>query len=397
MARVEHKTKENPKLMQRALSDGRISLYLEYYLGRTQWTDEETGKIKIKHDRKKEVLNLYLIDKPRTQVERKMNNETLQLANEIRFEREQELKNRTLGYRLEKKKINFLDYYQRYIDRYSKKDIRTLKAALDEFIKFLRSEHPEYGSKILQGNVTDDLMTEFVEYLKDNHEGEGARTYYMRFKKVVKAAHKDGIFKNFPGEHVVCKIDDQVLRKDVLSAEEVTKLIVTHYPGENPEIRRAFTFTLYTGVRLVDTRELTYRNIDYGNTRLAFEQSKTAGRSNGSGVVIPLSDQLLRLIGDPPVDNDGNPLLDAKIFNLPSHVMLHKALKHWTARAGITKHLTWHGGRHTFATLILSNGSNIKTVASLLGHSGLEHTQKYVRAVDSLKEAAINSLPQLEI
>lgn len=396
MARVERKTKENPKLMERTLSDGRISLYLEYYLGRTQWTDEETGEKKVRHERKKEVLNLYLINKPRKEIDKTNNKETLQLAHEIRFEREQELKNRTLGYRLEKKKMNFLDYYQRYIDRYSKKDIRTLKAALDEFIKFIRSEHPGYGTMITPSVITDDLMTEFVEYLQEKHEGEGARTYYMRFKKVVKAAYKEGIFKSFSGEHVVCKIDDQVLRKDVLSAEEVTKLISTHYRGENPEIRRAFTFTLYTGVRLVDTRELTYHNIDYSNKRLSFEQSKTAGRSSGSGVVIPLNDQLLKLIGDPPAGEDGNPLLDAKIFNLPSHVMLHKALKHWTAKAGIAKHLTWHCGRHTFATLILSNGSNIKTVASLLGHSGLEHTQKYVRAVDSLKQAAINSLPQLE-
>jgi hypothetical protein len=141
MARVERKTKENPKLMERTLSDGRISLYLEYYLGRTQWTDEETGEKKVRHERKKEVLNLYLINKPRKEIDKTNNKETLQLAHEIRFEREQELKNRTLGYRLEKKKMNFLDYYQRYIDRYSKKDIRTLKAALDEFIKFIRSEH----------------------------------------------------------------------------------------------------------------------------------------------------------------------------------------------------------------------------------------------------------------
>ena len=59
MAKVEAKTKENPKLQQSTLSDGRISLYLEYYLGRTQWVDEETGKIKVKHDRKKETLNMY--------------------------------------------------------------------------------------------------------------------------------------------------------------------------------------------------------------------------------------------------------------------------------------------------------------------------------------------------
>ncbi len=46
---------------------------------------------------------------------------------------------------------------------------------------------------------------------------------------------------------------------------------------------------------------------------------------------------------------------------------------------------------------ILNNGDNIKTVASLLGHSGLKHTEKYTRAVDKLKEDAINSLPALNL
>jgi site-specific recombinase XerD len=46
---------------------------------------------------------------------------------------------------------------------------------------------------------------------------------------------------------------------------------------------------------------------------------------------------------------------------------------------------------------ILNNGANIKTVASLLGHSGLKHTEKYTRAVDSLKQAAIDSLPELKL
>lgn len=59
--------------------------------------------------------------------------------------------------------------------------------------------------------------------------------------------------------------------------------------------------------------------------------------------------------------------------------------------------MPFHFTRHSFATNILSNGANIKTVASLLGHSDLRHTEKYVRAVDSLKEAAINSLPELKM
>lgn len=57
----------------------------------------------------------------------------------------------------------------------------------------------------------------------------------------------------------------------------------------------------------------------------------------------------------------------------------------------------FHAARHSFAVNILNNGANIKTVASLLGHSGLKHTEKYTRAVDSLKEAAINSLPKLKL
>lgn len=57
----------------------------------------------------------------------------------------------------------------------------------------------------------------------------------------------------------------------------------------------------------------------------------------------------------------------------------------------------FHCFRHSFAVNILNNGANIKTVASLLGHSGLKHTEKYTRAVDSLKEAAINSLPKLKL
>lgn len=56
----------------------------------------------------------------------------------------------------------------------------------------------------------------------------------------------------------------------------------------------------------------------------------------------------------------------------------------------------FHQSRHSFAVNILNNGANIKTVASLLGHSGLKHTEKYTRAVDKLKEEAINSLPELK-
>jgi hypothetical protein len=60
------KTKENPKLQQAILADGRKSLHLEYYLGYSVAIDKKTGKEKIKHDRRKETLNLYLLSNPKT-------------------------------------------------------------------------------------------------------------------------------------------------------------------------------------------------------------------------------------------------------------------------------------------------------------------------------------------
>ena len=139
-------------------------------------------------------------------------------------------------------------------------------------------------------------------------------------------------------------------------------------------------------------KDLTFANVDYSNKLLKFEQNKTKGHSANSGVIIPLNDGLLHIIGKPQQAENNNSL----IFPLPSYEMCLKALKRWVKRAGINKHISWHCARHSFAVNILNNGANIKTVASLLGHSGLKHTEKYTRAIDSLKQDAINSLPELK-
>jgi len=75
-----------------------------------------------------------------------------------------------------------------------------------------------------------------------------------------------------------------------------------------------------------------------------------------------------------------------------------KDIRIWVKRAGIDKHITWHCARHSFAVNLLGEcQTDIKTVASLLVHSGLKHTEKYTRAVDSLKEKAVNSLPEITL
>lgn len=407
MVKLDGKAKENPKLEQKEMADGRISLYLEYYLGRvsepvldehgeqvfyTSGAMEGKPKMKITHNRKKEHLNLYLIAKPRTPIERQQNKETLELAKTIRAEREQELKEGTLGYRLKSRDMNFWDFLQIYQDNYTKKDIRVVQLAIRRFKEFIAEEHRLYTKTIKPTQITPKLMADFVEYLQSVCKGTGAVTAWKRWKTLISNAVKEGFFKKNPCTGIVCTSDENILTKDILSMEEIKQLISTTYEGQNMEVRKAFIFSLYTGIRYCDVKDLTFKNVDRANRMLTFEQNKTKGHSKYSGVTIPLNDGLLSLIGEDPSGS-----LNGLLFKLPSHTGCLKSLRTWTKKAGIAKHITWHCGRHSFAVNILNNGANIKTVASLLGHSGLQHTEKYTRAIDKLKEDAINSLPELKL
>ena len=377
----------NPRLLKKLVKNNtEYSLFLEYQMGYNR--DNGTSI------RKKESLSLYLLASPRTPIQRQQNKETLELAKKIRFEREQEFLDNREGYRLKKEKgINFLDYYQSYITSYTKKDIRMIQIALNRFKDFLTEYHPLLKDFIKPDAITHEMMVKFADYLQTRSVGEGAKSILQRFKKVVRSAVDQGIMAKDPCKGVVCVVDDQVLKKDVLSQEEIRKLMETHYQFEKENVRNAFIFCLYTGMRFCDVKDLRYTNIDYANKLLRFEQDKTKGHSARSWVTIPLNDGLLQLVGRPKEGDTKQSL----IFNLPSYESCCKSVKRWVKRAGIDKHISWHCARHSFAVNILNNGANIKTVASLLGHSGLKHTEKYTRAVDKLKEDAINSLPALNL
>ena len=135
-----------------------------------------------------------------------------------------------------------------------------------------------------------------------------------------------------------------------------------------------YPLRLYCGLCFCDVKDLTYKNIDYTNHLLKFEQNKTKGHSANSGVVIPLNDGLLSLIGEDPEN------LDSSIFNLPTYESCCKSVKRWVKRAGINKHISWHAARHTFATLItLEQGVPIETVSKMLGHTNVSMTERYAK------------------
>lgn len=412
MAKVENKNKQNPKLVQTVLKDGRASLALEYYLGRTEipvlddegnhviYTDGAMAgkpKYKIKHNRKRENLNLYIWIHPRSPQERTQNRNTLALAEKIRFEREQEFLEDREGYRLKKdKEVDLLRYFRKHREDevYARSTRIGFGTAYRRFIDFLGSmpRYKKYVDFLRMDLLTPEMVSGYVEYLKKVSIGDGGARTYGLFKKVITTAVEEGLMKKNPCKGIAMRKDAYAIKKQILTLDEIRRLASTPFAGSYPDIRRAFLFSLYTGIRWRDVSRLTYENVDFASGLLKFEQSKIAGRSKSSSVMTPLSPMLHKIIGKPGVQGDYKQF----IFSLPTWSTCVKQLDAWVKAAGIGKHITWHCARHSFAVNILNGGANIKTVQSLMGHASIEMTEKYLRVVDELKHKAINSLPELD-
>ena len=443
MARNSVPDKENPKILQRKRKDGKISLYLRYHLGssRVLKTDEEGNIVRysegkkagtpiyeVHHIRRAEDLKLYLYSNPRTPEQRQHNKDTWEIAKRIRYTKEQELLNDTMGYSVNtRREDNIIDFFETYLGDYTKKDLRNVRLSINRFKTFLRecypmnctrkpsteiarieaawdeahkktpglhplNENERWNFQLKPSRLDREMVKSFVDWLSDHGEGGGPLTAYKRFKKVINYAVEKGVLRTNPCEGIRITHDENVLTKDILSAEEVQTLLATHYPRENPEIRRAFSLSLFTGIRYCDVKELHFSDIDYSNRTLTFDQLKTKGHSAHSRVTLPLTDFLMTVVGTPEEHGRGK---DGLMFDLPSSTMCNKALSHWTKKAGIEKHITWHSARHTFGTLLLEGGANVKTVSSLMGHSTIQMTEKYTRARDEAAKRAMESLPKI--
>ena len=135
-----------------------------------------------------------------------------------------------------------------------------IKIALNHFKDFLKEQYPVYEFSIKPELITKDMMEHFVEYLQSRSVGEGAKSIYQRFKKGMRYAIDHEVMLKDPCKGVVCKVDEQILRKDVLSMDEIQSLIQCHYDNENPNVRRAFILCLYCGLRFCDVKHRLYQS-----------------------------------------------------------------------------------------------------------------------------------------
>lgn len=411
--------KHNPKIVTKKLTCGKTSIYLEYYYGRTstpcldenglQVYYEKPGKngqripkCKVTHDRRKKRLELYLITKPRTAAERLMNDEVMRTAEAIRMEAEQKFLQERRGYSVAApvEGSNFFDFCDRYLATCRASYVGPVRSTVGRFKDYIRENYPsavltKAGGEVFRLSPTrmdKTMMRGFVDYLQRICKGGGAAVAFGRFNGICRAACEAEFLLKNPCSGIRCGGSSAV--KDTLTPDEIQTLVRTHFAGENKEVRKAFIFSLYTGMRFCDTKNIRFDNIDFAAGVLTFDQVKTRTRSRGSVVTMQLHKGLLDIIGTP--DSNGKKR-DSLIFSLPGPHTCARYLGLWTKAAGIEKHITWHCARHSFGTNLSRGGAAPRDIAALLGHSGIQYVMRYTRATDKGKAEAIDMLPDIPL
>jgi len=370
-------------LRQKAISGNRKSLYLDFYPAIPHPTTGEPTR--------REFLGMYLFDKAKSVVDKDHNKETLATAEGIRQKRDsylnkpeiynefekQQLKQRELGER------SFVDYFRTLADKRKASNHDNWVSALHYLETFA-----DGGLKF--ADLTESVCNDFREFLlstKSKHSTKAtlsqnsALSYFNKFKAALKQAYKDGYLRTNLNAFVE-PVKQAETQRQYLTIEELNTLVKTECA--NPVLRNAALFSALTGLRFSDIEKLVWSEVEYVQGQgyfLRFQQQKTKGME-----VLPISEQAFALMGEKKGQAE-------KVFEgLKYSAYQNKHLLKWLSKAGITKDITFHCFRHTFATLQLSNGTDIYTVSKMLGHRELKTTQIYAKVIDQTKRIASDKI-----
>jgi len=367
-------------LKQRKLNDGMISLYLEYYLG---YSKDSDGK--IQHKRKQENLNLQIYEKPKNQIQRDENKETLKYADMILTKKKSEINENKLEiFDNSKNYTNLIEYFEKIQD--SKNSSYSIKRHwLSTILHLKKFCDPELTTF---RQVNESFIEDFKNYLinKSGVHNNTASGYFETFREGIKKAFKDGILRENISRNV-SGIKKQESKREYLTFDELQKLASTKC--DNEKFKRAFLFACLTGLRWSDVSNLKWNDIekDENGYKISFRQKKTKEFE-----YFQLSNQAYKLLGNPSEDQD------LKIFaGLKYTTDAYYKLQKWAIQSGITKKISFHTSRHTFAIMLLNNGADIYTVSKMLGHKNLVNTQIYAKIVDTKKREAINMIPEINL
>ena len=376
------------KLRQKKISKGRKSLYLDFY---PAIPHPKTGK-----PTRREFLGLYIFEKPKTPIDKQHNIETLKIGESIRQKRENFLNKPEIYSEYEKEQLRKKEKGEQCFIEYFRKLANKRKASNhDNWISALNYIEAFTNGKLKFADLNERFFEDFKEYLlttkskksnKTTLSQNSAVSYFNKVKAALKQAYKDGILQTDLNAKI-SPIKPAETRREYLTLDELNKLVRTHC--NNDLLKRAALFSALTGLRFSDIQKMTWSELEYINGQgyfLNFNQKKTKGVE-----VLPISEQAYSFTEG--AEDPKEMPQDKKVFEGLKYSAYHnKHLFQWIGAAGITKNITFHSFRHTFATLQLFNGTDIYTVSKMLGHKDLKTTQVYAKIVDETKRKAADKI-----
>lgn len=366
------KAKEPIRIRFKQLANGNQSIYLDCY---------REGK------RSYEFLKLYIV--PETdEATRLQNQNTMQAAMAIKSQRLIDMANDEAGITKvsQRSKMLLIDW-MRYYSGQKKKNGQS-DAFSKQIDKAIRHLLLYKGDKVTMREVDKAYCVGFLDYLNAlNMANVTTAGYFRCLNCALNLAVKEEILPYNP----ITKISsDQRIKipestREYLTVDEVKTLIAADCINE--ATKRAYLFSCFCGLRYSDIKALTWGDVllDGEQYRVKIVMIKTQ-----KTLYLPLSKEALRWMPE-----RGDAKDTEKVFSLPSQCYLNVVLRTWAANSGITKHVTFHTARHTFATLELTAGAELYTVSKLLGHTQVKTTQIYAKIIDRKKDEAVNRLSSL--
>lgn len=367
-------------------ADGTRTLRLIYDHG---YTTKSNGSRQRK--REHEVLDLFIYDKPKTPAQRKHNKEHLLLAETIKSKRLVEWQSQKHGFEdRTKRSASFIDYFQRQIDikeQTTSTSNHSIWLSARKHLLFYCGKHDlsfdELDKDWLDGfkyYLTNEAKTKSDEPLSRNTQS----SYFNKIRAAINEAHREGIIRDNPLSQVT-SIKAKTTKRVYLTLDEINALAQTECRYQ--VLKRAFLFSCATGMRWCDIHRLTWSEIETFNNhkRIIFDQVKL---SHGDAKSLQYLD-LPKLLGPVKAAHE-------RVFKgLKYSSYMNVELLRWSLAAGISKHVTFHAGRHTFAVIQLSRGIDIYAVSKLLGHSELKTTEIYADIIEQRRMEAMLTFPDI--
>lgn len=252
------------------------------------------------------------------------------------------------------------------------------KTSLDHTRSFIESK---YGVADLDIKKLDyEFISEYSFWLKTVRRcGHNSTVKYLaNFKKIVLDCVKKGWLTRDP--FVGFKLTKKEVIREVLTPTELNSITTKDFEIERiSQVRDIFVFCCYTGLAYVDVKKLRRSDIVTGiDGEKWIHTSRQKTEAPTRVPLLPVALKIVKRYEDHPYcSNTGT------VLPVLSNQKMNAYLKEIADLCGITKLLTFHIARHTFATTVtLSNGVPIETVSKMLGHRSLKQTQHYAKILD---------------